>query len=128
MSYNVTFRDKTSIIISNERGDKLKEILAANKPQMLDLEGNMYRSSEIVSVKQAIESNATLITDPFRQIEESKCKAQYSIQKEINHIALAEKNWAKLIQDTKWREQVRAQLWEQSDQWCDYKKGACACE
>lgn len=56
------------------------------------------------------------------------CRGQYSIRLEINNIAKGERNWGKLIQNKAWREQVRKQLLESSEQWCDYKTNRCACE
>lgn len=67
------------------------------------------------------------------------CRAQYSIQCEINNIAqsLSGKKsaenpdglkWPKYIGDRKWREMMRKSLWETTEQWCDYKKKTCFCE
>jgi hypothetical protein len=68
-----------------------------------------------------------------------KCRAQYSIQCEINNLCQSmskkksEQNpeglpWQKLVADKKWREMMRSALWEQADKWCDDKKQTCACE
>lgn len=68
-----------------------------------------------------------------------RCRGQYSIQKEINHMAkklsgrASEDNpdgvhWNVLIRDKDWREMMRQKLLEEGGKWCDYKSGACACE
>jgi hypothetical protein len=59
------------------------------------------------------------------------CRAQYSIQKEINNIAKDEggpKGWAKLVTDKHWREETRQKLRQPGVMWCDYKAGECACD
>lgn len=69
----------------------------------------------------------------------AKCRAQYSIQCEINNLCQSmsgvksEDNpeglrWQKLIGNKQWRESMRLKLWEQTDNWCDHKKNVCACE
>lgn len=76
-----------------------------------------------------------------------KCRGQYSINAEIIQVAkrvgmpkgkglkveASPENpngyfWPKLLRDSEWRAMIRDMLWEQSDQWCDYRKDICKCE
>lgn len=59
-----------------------------------------------------------------------RCKAEYSIQREINAIARDEggKGWARLVTDAKWREEMRLALRSTPAKWCDYRANECACE
>lgn len=133
MSYKVSFRDKTSTTITTEDGDNLKLLLLAkNHPPNIEINGELYRASEIISVKQAVSTQDIIpedIIDPNKRLAaKSRCRGQYSIQHEINKIAHSNDNWGKLVRDKKWREDIRSKLLEQTDQWCDSRTGSCACE
>lgn len=130
MSYQVTFRDKTSTFVDTTRGENLKAALAAGKSQLIDIGGEMYRSSEIVSIKRAMDAP---IVDPWaneKQMLPAKptCRGTRSIQNEINKIAKdSGKDWAKKIRDMVWREKTRQLLRKNDTDWCDYKAGTCVC-
>lgn len=134
MSYKVSFRDKTSTTINTEDGENLKALLLTkNHPPNIEINDELYRASEIISVKQAVRTQDNTyedILDAKRQIEaKDRCRGQQSIQLEINNIANSYGyEWRDLIRNKRWREQVRNQLIEKSDHWCDYKTGSCVCE
>lgn len=69
----------------------------------------------------------------------SRCKAQYSIQAEINRIAKdvsgrksadnpEGKLWMKLIGDKKWRAMIYDKLRESGVKFCDDRRQECACD
>ncbi len=128
MSYQIKFKSKEipDITLDNLKGEKLKELwFNENKRNLpVEIEGNAYLICDIKSI----------IKIPYyenyndNQIEDNKCRGQYSIQNEINHIAKEHKDWAKKIQNKKWREDTRQFLWTLSQEWCDFKKGVCNCE
>jgi phage-related protein len=65
----------------------------------------------------------------YQATGEGKCQGQYSIQAEINRIIKdSSPDWAKKIQDLKYREAVRQKLRKTNTDWCDYKSKTCACE
>lgn len=129
--FTIRFRDKTTTVVDNKDGEALSLLLIqAKKPDYIEVNGNTVRTSEVISVKPGGE-DPNPIVDPFRQIDEGKkCRGQFSIQNEINKIIKGEhpKDWAKKIQDTKFRETIRKQLRSQKGVlWCDYRAGECAC-
>lgn len=124
-------RNREEIILSDEMGNKLKELLQTTKPgQMVDIQGDLYRASEIVKVEYAV--------DPAQDIYEAKdwsevaqlmgngCRGTNSIQNHINQIA--QDTDIKLLKDDEWREKTRLELRAITpDGWCDYKENECAC-
>lgn len=135
MSYKIKIRTHDEpIIVDEARGTYLKDtLLNPVRPQFLEIDGNLYRLSEIVSIEQfkpiqfpqPVQEELTGISN-----HRDMCKGKYSIQKEINRITKEEHptEWAKLIQDKKWRESIRQKLRETPAQWCDYKAHECACK
>lgn len=134
MSYKVIFRDRTSTVIEQKRGEKLKELLLSPRPpQNIEINGELYRASEVVAVKMAVASEDSIPTVDWQDIpvlpQGNKCQGLYSIQSEINNIAKSDypQTWAKLIVDKKWRAEVRQKLLDSSEMWCDSKTGVCFC-
>lgn len=142
MSFLVTFRDKTGITVKNEDGEAIKELLLTNpKPAVnIEIAGDMWRSSEIVSVtktedprpmSEAAEAWANSASQMIDQPKEPECRGEFSIQKEIHKLIVDEhrSNWPGAVQNKKLRAKYRNQLLAaQPDGWCDYKAGKCACE
>ena len=135
MSYTVKFRDKTEIMLSTERGERLKSILTQPKPPtMVEIEDKLTRVAEILSVEKVYEPELT-VHQPrnWGKVLEltgaKRCRGQHSIQNEINNIAKSEGDgWQQRIQDKEWREATRLALRESnSEGWCDYKEEECAC-
>lgn len=58
------------------------------------------------------------------------CRAQYSIQREINNIIRSEGfGWGKRIRDESYREELRSSLRSQDGlEWCDYRASQCSCD
>lgn len=134
MSYTVKFRDKTEIILSTERGEKLKAVLTQPKPPtMVEIEDKLTRVSEILSVEKAYEIAVHQPANWGEVLEltgAKRCRGQHSIQNEVNRIAQDEGDgWQQRIQNKEWREATRLALRESnSEGWCDYKEEECACE
>lgn len=129
MSYKVTFRDKTEIILPDAAGEILKEhLLGLKRPTNVEIGGDMYSSSLIVSV-----AKANLNAGPANQaLAEPKFNCVLngtSIQAEIHRRAMQHKNWPKLVQDKAWRSRTRQEiiLEDPDKEWCDYLAGAHAC-
>ena len=121
-------KDRTTINITEEQATTINQMLV-DKVEFIQVNGQTIGRGLISGIFKGGLTEADIPNFDLPALEARKCKAQYSIQKEINRIALAEgKNWAKLIKDKTWREQTRAMLWQQTDQWCDDRKGTCACE
>lgn len=135
MSYVVKFRDKTEIMLSTERGEKLKALLMQPKPPtMVEIEDKLTRVAEILSVERAYEPELTVHQpanwgEVMQLVGGKQCKGQHSIQNEINNIAKADGDgWQQRIQDKEWREATRLELRKaRPEGWCDYKEEECAC-
>lgn len=66
----------------------------------------------------------------MNQTVKGQCVGKFSIQNEINRIIKDQggKDWAKKIQDTRYREKLRAELRRQAQVlWCDYRVKECHC-
>ena len=136
MSYTVKFRDKTEIMLSTQRGEKLKAILTqAKPPTMVEIEDKLTRVAEILSVDKVYEPEARVHQPAnWGEVLEltggKRCRGQQSIQNEINNIAKGEGDgWQQRIRDKKWREATRLTLREANpDGWCDYREEECSCK
>jgi len=132
MSYQVSFKSKDlpSILLDDQKGEKLKALWfnenQRNTP--VEIEDDAYLIGDIKSI---VKVSTPVDNDPLAnqpRIDKNKCHAQYSIQKEISNIARDYPDWAKKIKDKNWREDMRQQLWQITEEWCDDKKGVCSCD
>lgn len=135
MTYTVHFkgRDAKSVGLDDDNAQSLMRRLAdATKPFMVVLGEDMVSSTEIKSLSKNVVTEADVPkawANENRQLIAGKvCKAEYSIQKEINRIAMGQKDWPKKIKSEKWREAVRKKLWESTKEWCDYREQICSCD
>lgn len=131
MSKIVLF-DKSEFIISKTQTAQLERALAQSTDGFVTVDGRTIKKNAIAAILPGGETEVD-IPKPWanqdRQIVAGKvCKAEYSIQNEINMIAKTYADWSKRIVSEKWREGVRKKLREQTEQWCDYREGTCACE
>lgn len=132
MSFKVTFRDKTSTLISLEKGEKLKELLlAARPPESIEINGELYRRTEIVSVKKAVGgTDYSPVPDwvqDAKQLAEGKgCRGEHSLAKELMRIASEKKNF-KLLADKQWRKEQEEFLRSTGQVFCNNKTGECYC-
>jgi len=136
--YIVKTFDNREYNIDSEDAMKLIEAWKdAERPFPVDLGGEAINSASIKTIEPRAVSELDT-PELFRRQDEAtkrleagtRCRGQYSIQKEINDIARQEggRKWAKLIRDNKWREKTRLKLGETPAYWCDYRAGECACE
>jgi hypothetical protein len=136
MSYLVTTYDNETYTVNDTNASRLMGMwMTADKPFPVNLGDATINSGTIKSIKPVKVTEADIpkakpIQHGYRLASGKLCIAQYSIQKEINRVAQDEggENWDKLIKDDKWREKTRIKLWQSSGDWCDHKKGTCACE
>lgn len=133
MSYKITFRDKTSTTVDTSKGEKLKELMLSTRPpENIEINGELYRRTEIISVKKAIGGHDNIPNfDRPALGSGDKCKGQFSIQREINNMIKDQypKDWAKRIGNTKFREEIRKKLRQQPGVlWCDHRANECACD
>ena len=133
MSYQVKFRSKDlpSITLDDQKGEKLKALWFNENQRNTPVEigDDAYLVGDIKSiVKVSAPVDYVPITKEPLRIDSNKCHAQYSIQCEINNIAREYPDWAKKIRDKRWREDMRQNLWEITQEWCDDKKGTCNCD
>lgn len=131
MSYTVTLRGGDKYPLDESDGFDLKvKWLGAKKPFACELGEDTIMSGQITKITRNKVTQADIPN--FTQAvlgEGNRCKAQYSIQLEINRLAKSEGHkWAKLIADKSWREETRQKLRETGAQWCDYRAGECACD
>lgn len=131
MSYKIITRDKTEIILPDEAGLALKEhLLSLKKPANIEIGGDMYLSSQILSVTKANLDAAQVRNAPaLPQGPEYNC-GPYSIQRVIHQVALRDReNWPQLVQDKAWREKTRLALRKKfpNKKWCDNKTNEHAC-
>lgn len=140
MSYEVIFKDKTSQIVPDLTGEKLKSMVLENEQPTtpIEINGNIFRLYDVASVRYSATIKRELPTVSIDHLIDAaankdkhgnKCRAQYSIQREINALAKAEGNWTKLLRDKEWREKTRLELWSHKGVlWCDDKVKECACD
>ena len=129
MAYKITFRNKTTKIVTDNRGKQLGQLLMDGKVKVVEIDEAIYRISEINSVAPCYEASSRTILEDH-QLESTTCKGMYSIQAEINSIAKSEypDRWAEVIRNGIWREKTRSELLSQSDHWCDSKMNVCNCD
>lgn len=131
MSYQINFKGKDGnwLVVGNEQGEKLKFAFAQGKQKMFSIENDVYMFNDIKSIIYLPENKQPEF-DVEKFLTDGKCYGKYSIQQQINSIIQNDypKDWAKLIQDTAFREELRQQLREAtSEGWCDYREKECAC-
>lgn len=144
MSYQITFRGMNApaaITLPNDRGEKIKAIwMGAEPSHKIEVDNDIFLASDIKRITWVPDPMPVLPSQQQLPSGKPKCKAQYSIQLEIMRMAkdLSGKDnaqnpggrtWAKLLQDKKWKEQLRLELRAQPGVlWCDGKAGDCACD
>lgn len=130
MSYKITLRDKSEIILPDEAGRALKDhLLSLKKPANIEIGGDMYNSSQIVSVAKANLSAGTNGGQPQIAGPKYSC-GSFSIQMMIHKIALRDKaNWSKLVKDKDWRERTRLAIRAKypDRKFCDHIANEHAC-
>jgi hypothetical protein len=130
MSYKLSFRDKTEVIVPNETGEKLKSaLMRAKPPRTITIAGELYKSSEVLTIKK---TNLDTGQAKAKVLEPgTDCNTDTSIQWAVHRYIMAnhKKNWKKLVKNQTFREKVRqAIIANDSDKiWCDHKAGAHAC-
>lgn len=130
MSYQISFKgfNTPSITVSDDRGKKVKDLwFGGQKNTPIDIDGNAYLVGDIKRIEHVADPQPSRLALP----EPDKCKGQFSIQREINNLIKDQypKDWAKRIQSTKFREEIRKKLREQPGVlWCDYKANECVCD
>lgn len=132
MNYKITFRDKSSTIISKEEGESLKEMMLNNTvPTNIEINGNLHRASEIISVVKGADPIDDLDLSDAKRLEVGKrCRGQYSIQWEISKEIKRRygKQWPRHIGDKPLRETIRHELHTTGKSFCDYKNNICICD
>lgn len=131
MSYTVHVRGGEVYSLDEADGFDLKvKWLEADKPFKCELGDDTITSGQIMKITRNKVSQADIPSFTQAKLGEgTRCKAQYSIQVEINRLAKAEgRKWPKLIADKAWREEQRQGLLETGALWCDYRAGTCACD
>lgn len=140
-AYTVMLKDKTVYPLDEADGFDLKlKWLEAKKPFTLELGDDVISSTEIKRISRNKLTQADVPN--FHQVAlptGRNCKAQYSIQKEINEIAQNEAGqttdnnphaWPlfKLISNKRWRLEMYEKLLETGAVWCDDRAKTCACD
>lgn len=131
--YEITFRDRKTMLIDGERGDKIKQMWVADSKDdtPVDVDGFTFLISDIKRMeffpRSAPVTNQMPAHTPTK-IE--KCRGERSIQREIHAIIEAEypRTWHKKVQSKKVREEIRATLRASGQQWCDWRENECACK
>jgi hypothetical protein len=120
VSYTITLRNKQVYTLSDQKAESLKELWATSKQSfVMELNGDTYKSSEIVSITKNKPTEADIPNFDNPPLPQGKmCRGEYSIQKEINNIARHDhpNDWPKYIKNKHWREQMRLQLREMTDE------------
>jgi hypothetical protein len=126
MTYQITFRNKTTLSVDEEQGETIKRIIMSGKNIPFEIDDNVYRTVDIASLEK---SHDTPLPPVEAYISSGpSCRSKRSVQNEINHIIMDEyKNWSSVIRDEKTREHIRASLRELDNGWCDYKEDECIC-
>lgn len=130
MSYTVTLKSKKQYSLSDDNANSLKTALKNPKTMLVELNTDLVKTYEITSITKDNLSEADKPLRPDRTLETNRCKAQYSIQREINNIIFSEgEGSSNRIKNESYREQIRKQLrLSPAVEWCDYKANECACE
>lgn len=131
MSYDITFKGGDSINVSTERGLKVKELwFNGDSKTPIDIDGDAYLVSDIKRIRQSADAKIQVPVFGVLAKGKEKCRGQFSIQSEINQIIKDEHpdDWAQKIQSETFRETIRQRLLTHKGiEWCDYRKGKCAC-
>lgn len=126
--------DRTEMYVSRAEGDSIRKALTKSETGFLTVRGTTIKKTAVLKLEEGGTDPLApgFFDKPKTPLESGKrCRAQYSIQREINDIAKNEHphDWAKYIKSTKWREATRLKLRQAKDVvWCDAKAGECACE
>ena len=131
MSYTVHVRGGQVHSLDDADGFDLKvRWLEADKPFKCELGDDTITSGQIMKITKNKPTQADIPSFTQQKLASgNRCKAQYSIQLEINRLAKAEgAKWGKLIADKKWREETRKALRETGAMWCDDRAKECACD
>lgn len=126
MNYAVILSDGTSIVVTQEQGEKLKQLKLDESPTLpVDVNGNVYELSRIKMVRKANET----ISDQHPDYS-NRCVGKKSIQAEIMFEIYRDnpKTWREKVGDKRLREDIRKRLWTESDDWCDSVAGTCVCK
>jgi len=128
MSYKITFRDKSEVIVPNETGEKLKAALVSNDiPEHITLAGDVYRTSLISSVTKSNIAEANRDRPVLPPGPVYNC-APYSIQRAVMVHAMRNHE-VKKLKDPAYRERMRLALRKKypNKKWCDHHAGEHAC-
>lgn len=130
MAYEVQFKDRTSTIIESIEGERLKQMLLTLKtPRNIELNGEMYNTTQIVAVKHATMPTVDLPDWDKPVLPAGKtggCRGEKSLARELMRVASKRKNF-KLLADKKWRAEQKAILVESGQKFCDASANECAC-
>jgi len=131
MSYKITLRDKTEMIVPDDAGQALADhLLRLKKSEYLEIAGSTYLSSHIISVAKTTLAAAGQPDNRTLQAPKYSC-GQFSIEAEIHRRALRDKkNWPSLVRDKAWREKTRKEIRAEDPkrEWCDHRAGTHACQ
>lgn len=127
MSYRIILSDGTTLDVSDERGEKLKELkLNGRSSQTVEVNDNVFELNRIKSIKHIYEQP---ISEAFR-IDMTRCRGQRSIQFYMMKVIRKQhgKDWSRYFRDFLYREKLRKQIHEQKQgDWCDVSENTCAC-
>lgn len=130
--FTVHFSDKTSITLSQEDGEWLKDqLLLPRSPERVDLNGVLYKTSTISKIepeKRWASDIPTMKIEQWKQLT-GGCRGKNSIARSIIKVAVQNRVIPKL-KDPEWRKEMRAALWKEypDTKWCDPEKNSCGCD
>lgn len=125
--------DKTEMFVDEREGKAIRSALTKSAEGFITVRGTTIKKSVIAKLEEGgVDTNAELFANQkaLAATTKPRCRAQYSIQSEINDIIKSDfpDDWAKRIQSKKFREAVRTKLRSQPGVlWCDSKANECAC-
>jgi hypothetical protein len=136
MSYIVTMKDKSEIILPDEAGAKLKDYwLSLKRPTNIEILGDAFSSSLIASIKK---DNIDLIKADLNQPAlpakptHNCVLAGTSIQQAVQRVIKQKhpKDWSKYVKDMGYRNRIRLALREKypNKSWCDSKENIHVCQ
>lgn len=130
MSYEITVIGGEILTVTDEQGEKLKELRLGNIPQTrpVDIDGVVLELSRIKMIKKVYDRKP----EPVATLQPGKrCRGQKSIHFQIMKIIKAKypTEWPKYFRDKEYKEKLRLWLHEKhGDDWCDTKASTCVCE
>jgi hypothetical protein len=130
MSYKVTLRDRTEIVVPQQAGSRLKEYwLSLKRPTPIDINGEAYSSSEIVSIRRAANAGELPLGEEKQLPAGPKYQCgEHSLQHAINKYA-KQKREVSNLSDEAYRDRVRtALLAKYPNKFCDYKTNTHVCQ